>query len=150
MEEWREAPGPAVDVRSHEHVVVEAERRVVHRRVVVAELDAGTLAQGVEVVKRGADPSAKRAAQLFLLVTPDNVGRVRVGDGDPNHAARGGLAAEEVHEARVVLREMEERVADQVDVGVGLAEELPPELGGDVDAMRVRVDDLRCRRLGAR
>jgi hypothetical protein len=149
VEERREAPGPTVHVRGHEHVVVETEDRVVHGRVVVAKLGAVAVTERIEVVERRADPGTERTAEALLLVASSDVRGVRVGNGDPNRAAGGRLATEEVDEPRVVLGQVEERVAKQIDVGLRIAEKLPPHFRGDVDAVRVGVDDLRGRRLPA-
>ena len=47
----------------------------------------------------------------------------RIPPVDPDHATGRGLAAQEVDEPRVVLGQVEERVAEKVDAGSCVAED---------------------------
>jgi len=83
-----------VQVRSDDHLGVEAEHRVVQVHGVQADLHAGHVVEGFEEVQGVADASGEGAAHLFQGVAFGDVGAVGVGERHADAGAAGGLVDE--------------------------------------------------------
>jgi hypothetical protein len=150
VEKRREAAGPPIDVGRHEHIVVEAEDRVVHGEGVKSELDPRSPAAGRD--SQAKSGSSRQACRRDL---PPRRARLPSRTlGQPTRDADGAsgrcLAAHKVDEPRTVLRQVQECVHEQIDVPASSAEQLPLQIRGEVGAVRIGVDQLGRGRNGSR
>ena len=84
-------------------------------------------------------------ASLLLVVAASDVLRLRVGHDESDLAAGFALLAQDVDQLRVLVWQEVERVAEQVDLLLGAADEIPPSSRVDVRAIGEGRDELgRC------
>lgn len=82
----------------------------------VVDVDAGAAVQDPEIATRRADPGPETAFKALLSVALDGFRRVRVREGDAHSARLTGLPLEKRRQLRMLLKEEEHGVAEQVDL----------------------------------
>jgi hypothetical protein len=129
-------------VRGDDHLVVEAEHRVVEVHGVQPDLDAGGVEERVEEVQRVADASGQGAAHLLEVVAFGDVWAVGVGEGEPDTRAVGALGGEALHRVGQQFQHERVGVAEQIDTCRGAGQQGGPQFLRDVGAVGVGADDL--------
>lgn len=142
MQQRGELAWASEQVRGDEHLVVEPDDRVVHRRLVQAQLDPVALVERLEVEDRRSDARSQSAVEAFFGVALCDMGAVGVGERDADLAAVSGFSGEQVGQAWVILGQVKESVTQQVEPPGGLGEQSPPCFRGEVCPVRVCLVDL--------
>jgi hypothetical protein len=103
-------------VRRHEHLVIEAEDRVVERHVLVPELQTATVPQRFQGSQGGPDTGGQRDLLVLLFIPIAHVYGIRSRDGDTEATAGAAPLSQCRDKLGVLLRKEVERVPEQIDL----------------------------------
>lgn len=117
--------GPAVDVPG-----------------LVPALDAGYVAQPLQLSDRDGNPGAQSERHVLLDLPGAGHGTVWITDEEPDPAARSRLAPQETAEVRLLQPQELVGVASEHQLLLGLADQLPPQCRGRRRPVRVDLNDL--------
>jgi hypothetical protein len=131
-----------VDVGVDQHVVVEPVDRVVQRRGVEAELDAGGADCVPKVHQAQPDPSGQAITNLFFLSPPTHRLRVRIPQSEADLGALLGLVRKQLGDLRVAVRQEQPGEDQHVDAVGGAVQQAPPQRSGYGPAVGVEGDQL--------
>jgi hypothetical protein len=132
----------AVQVRGDDHLVVEAEHRVVQMHRVQPDLNTFDVVEGFAEVEGVADAARQGAADLLQGVTFDHVRTVRVGERQPDACPRGGLVGQPLHGVGQQLQHERIRVTKQIDPLGGTGQQRRPQRLRNVGAVCPGPDDF--------
>src|SRR5262249_19208032 len=99
-----------VEVRRHDHLVVEAVDGVVEVHVVVADLHAEQRLQGLQVAERHVDAGRQGAVQVFQGIPIEDLLALGVGHRDAHPAATGAALLDDLRKVDVLLTKEQEGV----------------------------------------
>src|SRR2546421_7235957 len=109
----------SVQVRSHDHLVVEAVDGVVEMHVVQTDLCACQRLQGPQMTESHVDSSWQGAVEILESVSLSGVLADGIRQGDTDPAAARAVLLNDPRKIDVLLWEEEERVAEDVQVTAG-------------------------------